>query len=120
MTERLTNLACPARRTAVERYGNGAGQQVPINRYLILAALGSKPVTLIGLLRSRDTDLMMGALRSPRCPLRRGFRNRHHRNGYSSCIRPIPWQRQCVLRTGRHGDAFRARPCPVCRWPSEF
>ena len=48
------------------------------------------------------------------------FRNRHHRNGYSSCIRPIPWQRQCVLRTGRHGDAFRARPCPVCRWPSEF
>ncbi|WP_163200896.1 3-phosphoshikimate 1-carboxyvinyltransferase [Bifidobacterium avesanii] len=32
------------------------------NRYLILAALGSKPVTLIGLLRSRDTELMMGAL----------------------------------------------------------
>lgn len=34
------------------------------NRYLILAALGSRPVTLVGLLRSRDTDLMMGALRS--------------------------------------------------------
>lgn len=32
------------------------------NRYLILAALGSKPVTLVGLLRSRDTELMMGAL----------------------------------------------------------
>lgn len=32
------------------------------NRYLVLAALGSKPVTLIGLLRSRDTDLMMKAL----------------------------------------------------------
>ncbi|MBT1161301.1 3-phosphoshikimate 1-carboxyvinyltransferase [Bifidobacterium sp. SO1] len=32
------------------------------NRYLILAALGSKPVKLVGLLRSRDTELMMGAL----------------------------------------------------------
>ncbi|KAB7788560.1 3-phosphoshikimate 1-carboxyvinyltransferase [Bifidobacterium cebidarum] len=32
------------------------------NRYLILAALGSQPVRLVGLLRSRDTDLMMGAL----------------------------------------------------------
>lgn len=32
------------------------------NRYLILAALGTHPVTLIGLLRSRDTELMMGAL----------------------------------------------------------
>nr|WP_225431812.1 3-phosphoshikimate 1-carboxyvinyltransferase [Bifidobacterium platyrrhinorum] len=32
------------------------------NRYLILAALGSRPVTLVGLLRSRDTELMMGAL----------------------------------------------------------
>ena len=34
------------------------------NRYLILAAMGQHPVTLVGLLRSRDTDLMMGALRS--------------------------------------------------------
>lgn len=34
------------------------------NRYLILAALGSTPVRLIGLLRSRDTELMMDALRS--------------------------------------------------------
>ncbi|WP_094665216.1 3-phosphoshikimate 1-carboxyvinyltransferase [Bifidobacterium tissieri] len=34
------------------------------NRYLILAAMGSRPVTLIGLLRSRDTELMMGALES--------------------------------------------------------
>ncbi len=34
------------------------------NRYLILAALGSMPVRLVGLLRSRDTELMMGALRS--------------------------------------------------------
>lgn len=34
------------------------------NRYLILAAMGRRPVTLVGLLRSRDTDLMMGALRS--------------------------------------------------------
>lgn len=34
------------------------------NRYLILAALGAAPVRLIGLLRSRDTELMMDALRS--------------------------------------------------------
>ena len=32
------------------------------NRYLILAALGGTPITLTGLLRSRDTDLMMDAL----------------------------------------------------------
>ena len=32
------------------------------NRYLILAALGLAPVTLVGLLRSRDTELMMAAL----------------------------------------------------------
>ena len=34
------------------------------NRYLLLAALGARPVTLVGLLRSRDTDPMMGALRA--------------------------------------------------------
>ena len=34
------------------------------NRYLVLAALGHAPVTLVGLLRSRDTDLMMDALRA--------------------------------------------------------
>lgn len=32
------------------------------NRYLILAALGKQPVVLQGLLRSRDTELMMDAL----------------------------------------------------------
>ncbi|WP_081968535.1 3-phosphoshikimate 1-carboxyvinyltransferase [Bifidobacterium choerinum] len=34
------------------------------NRYLILAALGADPVRIRGLLRSRDTDLMMNALRA--------------------------------------------------------
>lgn len=34
------------------------------NRYLILAALGSQSVVLEGLLRSRDTELMMNALRT--------------------------------------------------------
>ncbi|WEV73201.1 3-phosphoshikimate 1-carboxyvinyltransferase [Bifidobacterium sp. ESL0790] len=34
------------------------------NRYLILAALGDGPVTISGLLRSRDTDLMADALRA--------------------------------------------------------
>lgn len=51
----------------VAEHGLDATVQVPgskslSNRYLILAALGERPVTLIGLLRSRDTDLMMGAL----------------------------------------------------------
>ncbi|BDR54531.1 3-phosphoshikimate 1-carboxyvinyltransferase [Bombiscardovia apis] len=32
------------------------------NRYLILAALGRRPVEIRGLLRSRDTDLMLAAL----------------------------------------------------------
>lgn len=32
------------------------------NRYLVLAALGSRPVRLTGLLRSRDTDLMIRSL----------------------------------------------------------
>ncbi|WEV65170.1 3-phosphoshikimate 1-carboxyvinyltransferase [Bifidobacterium sp. ESL0764] len=34
------------------------------NRYLILAALGHRPVTIEGMLRSRDTELMAGALRT--------------------------------------------------------
>lgn len=34
------------------------------NRYLILAALGNRPVTIAGMLRSRDTELMAGALRT--------------------------------------------------------
>lgn len=34
------------------------------NRYLILAALSTTPTVLKGLLRSRDTDLMIGALES--------------------------------------------------------
>ena len=37
------------------------------NRYLILAALGHRPVRLVGLLRSRDTELMMNALRGTHC-----------------------------------------------------
>ena len=34
------------------------------NRFLILAALSRKPVRIEGLLRSRDTELMMGALKA--------------------------------------------------------
>ncbi|WEV59949.1 3-phosphoshikimate 1-carboxyvinyltransferase [Bifidobacterium sp. ESL0728] len=34
------------------------------NRYLILAALGHQPVTIAGMLRSRDTELMVDALRT--------------------------------------------------------
>lgn len=41
---------------------NIPGSKSLSNRYLILAALGKKPVVLKGLLRSRDTELMINAL----------------------------------------------------------
>lgn len=63
MTERLTNLwPAPLAAQPLNATVTVPGSKSLSNRYLILAALGSKPVTLIGLLRSRDTDLMMGAL----------------------------------------------------------
>ena len=63
MTERLTNLwPAPLATQPLNATVTVPGSKSLSNRYLILAALGSKPVTLIGLLRSRDTDLMMGAL----------------------------------------------------------
>lgn len=42
---------------------NIPGSKSLSNRYLILAALAQKPVVLQGLLRSRDTELMMEALK---------------------------------------------------------
>ena len=63
MTEQLTNLWPALLATQpLNATVTVPGSKSLSNRYLILAALGSKPVTLIGLLRSRDTDLMMGAL----------------------------------------------------------
>ena len=40
------------------------GSKSLTNRYLVLAALAAEPVTVRGGLRSRDSDLMMGALRA--------------------------------------------------------
>ena len=45
------------------------------NRFLILAALSRKPVRIEGLLRSRDTELMMGALKALGVPSRKTRRN---------------------------------------------
>lgn len=60
MTEQLTNLwPAPLATQPLNATVTVPGSKSLSNRYLILAALGSKPVTLIGLLRSRDTDLMM-------------------------------------------------------------
>ena len=118
MTERLTNLwPAPLAAQPLNATVTVPGSKSLSNRYLILAALGSKPVTLIGLLRSRDTDLMMGALEAlgVRCDVDSAT------DTTVTVTPPVSGRfHQCVLRTGRHGDAFRARPCPVCRWPSEF
>lgn len=66
MTERLTNLwPAPLAAQPLNATVTVPGSKSLSNRYLILAALGSKPVTLIGLLRSRDTDLMMGCHSKP-------------------------------------------------------
>ena len=78
------------------------------NRYLILAALGTQPVRLVGLLRSRDTELMMNALRTlgVRCDVARAIR--HYGDGNATGKRSLPWQYEGVLRPGGHGDAFCA------------
>lgn len=63
--ENKTNLwRAPVASTALDATVTIPGSKSLSNRYLILAAMGSKPVTLIGLLRSRDTELMMGALQA--------------------------------------------------------
>ncbi|WP_029600546.1 3-phosphoshikimate 1-carboxyvinyltransferase [Gardnerella vaginalis] len=53
----------PSCNTPLNATVNIPGSKSLSNRYLILAALGSKPVVLKGLLRSRDTELMMSALK---------------------------------------------------------
>ena len=69
------------------------------NRYLILAALGHRPVRLVGLLRSRDTELMMDALRAlgVRCEI----------------DEQVPRWYEGVLRSCGNGDALCARSCHV-------
>ncbi|AUD72604.1 3-phosphoshikimate 1-carboxyvinyltransferase [Bifidobacterium breve] len=63
MTEQLSNLwPAPLATRPLNATVTVPGSKSLSNRYLILAALGNEPVTLVGLLRSRDTDLMMGAL----------------------------------------------------------
>lgn len=63
MTEQLSNLwPAPLATRPLNAMVTVPGSKSLSNRYLILAALGNEPVTLVGLLRSRDTDLMMGAL----------------------------------------------------------
>lgn len=63
MTEQLSDLwPAPLATRPLNATVTVPGSKSLSNRYLILAALGNEPVTLVGLLRSRDTDLMMGAL----------------------------------------------------------
>lgn len=63
MTEQLSNLwPAPLATRPLNATVTVPGSKSLSNRYLVLAALGNEPVTLVGLLRSRDTDLMMGAL----------------------------------------------------------
>lgn len=70
MNEKKTSAECPSAWAApTMRKPINATVRIPgskslSNRYLILAALGRKPVKLDAILRSRDTDLMMQALRN--------------------------------------------------------
>lgn len=52
----------PMARGTLEAVVEIPGSKSLSNRYLVLAALSAKPCTLHGLLRSRDTDLMMNGL----------------------------------------------------------
>lgn len=54
----------PAARAAVDALVEIPGSKSLSNRYLILAGLSATPTVLHGLLRSRDTDLMIAALES--------------------------------------------------------
>lgn len=54
----------PVAHTSLDATVTVPGSKSLSNRYLILAAMGSGTVELVGLLRSRDTDLMIGALRA--------------------------------------------------------
>ena len=58
----VTIWSAPAAETELDATVEIPGSKSLSNRYLVLAALGGRPVTLVGLLRSRDTDLMMDAL----------------------------------------------------------
>ncbi|PWG62182.1 3-phosphoshikimate 1-carboxyvinyltransferase [Bifidobacterium callitrichidarum] len=62
MTEQSNLWPAPLAGKPLDATVTVSGSKSLSNRYLMLAALGSQPVTLVGLLRSRDTDLMMGAL----------------------------------------------------------
>lgn len=64
MTEHMNLWPAPVAAQPLDATVTIPGSKSLSNRYLILAALGSMPVRLIGLLRSRDTDLMMKALES--------------------------------------------------------
>lgn len=52
----------PFSNSAINALVSVPGSKSLSNRYLILAAIGKKPVVLKGLLRSRDTELMINAL----------------------------------------------------------
>lgn len=52
----------PFSNNAINALVSVPGSKSLSNRYLILAAIGKKPVVLKGLLRSRDTELMINAL----------------------------------------------------------
>lgn len=82
------------------------------NRYLILAALGHRPVRLVGLLRSRDTELMMDALRSlgVRCEIDEQVDTTVTVMPFR---RPVPRWYEGILRSCGNGDALRARSCHV-------
>ena len=80
------------------------GSKSITNRALLLAALSEGGGTLTGALRSRDTDLMVAALRALGVPSRPTAATAWRVGAARRAARP--GRRR--LRAGRHGDAVRA------------
>ena len=90
------------------------GSKSITNRALILAALGQKTVTLRGALFSRDTRIMIAAMRQL------GFKIETDENALTICVEghggEIP-VREAKLEVGNAGTAARFLPAFVCLRP---
>ncbi|MCV7080261.1 hypothetical protein H7H37_01885, partial [Mycolicibacterium insubricum] len=106
----LPRWPAPVARAPVSATVAVPGSKSLTNRTLILSAMaaatGGGTSTIAGALRSRDTDLMIGALRTLGAE-RRGHRRRPDRTDGVGTAEPGP---RCGggLRAGRDGAALRA------------
>ena len=73
------------------------------NRELVLSALASEPTTLTGVLKSRDSDLMIAALRAL------GTKIQENQDG-SLLVTPAPFDRAATIDCGLAGTVMRFVP----------